>query len=141
MPLPSLSLPCRSQVFGEEGWGLQSPGPQSPGREEGLAVLASGLLPLWEVKPNGHMNSSSVLLLKAGRPGTKMALLPLNNDALLPWMGRDGAAGGDGVYGIPGSFQRVFSFGVYIRVLNVLCKCSNICFGFLCVSRLSDTAH
>lgn len=34
----------------------------------------------------------------------------------------------------------VFFLGVYIRELNVLCKCSNICFGFLCVSRLKDTA-
>lgn len=35
----------------------------------------------------------------------------------------------------------VFFSGVYIRALNVLCKCSNICFGFLYVGRDREMDH
>lgn len=48
----ALSLPFRVQAFRKEGWNLQRPGPQSAGREEGLADSLVTQLPSFYGKPS-----------------------------------------------------------------------------------------
>lgn len=142
MPFSSPTLPLEPGFQGgREGSAVAWP---SKPRKGGRSCWLLGYLtpPFMGSGANGHKNSSSVLLLKADRLGTRMSLLPLNSHALPPSMGqRLGSRWRRSIRNPRLISKSVFFWGVHRRVLNVLCKCSNICFGFWWVNRRKETVH
>lgn len=76
------------QAFRKEGWNLQRPGPQSSGREGGLAGFLVTHSAPWFTgsRANGEVNSCSVLLVEGAGLLTKMLLLHLNDHIFPPGM-------------------------------------------------------
>lgn len=111
------------------------------GRKVSLAVwlLDSSFYGKWSPWPHEFRLCTAA---EGGQAGTRMSLLPLNNHAPPPSMGqRLGSRWRRSIRNHRLISKGVFFLGVHRRGLNVLCECSNICFGFLWVNRLKETVH